>query len=83
MTRLDEILVKELREEHRDREWVDKNGMCWVWCEGEWLIQHVSPGYGGRREWRPAAEYYHWIEGPLEGTGSPFMEALHYRVTRG
>lgn len=76
--RLDEILVKQLREEHQDREWVDTNGMCWVWCDGEWLIQHVNPGNYGSRDWVRATDYYR--RGP---TPAPFMEALHYRATRG
>ena len=68
--KLNEIMVRELREEHRDREWVAADGHHWAWVEDAWMWN--LPFSSQPREWK-------------EGTpcGAPFMEALHYVATRG
>jgi hypothetical protein len=74
-----DILVRELRDEHRDREWVDAYGYHWAWCEDAW-VWHPMGG-----QWiRPTDPNAHNLrrDGHDYGPG-PFMEALHYRVIYG
>lgn len=83
--KLAEIIVKNLTDEHRDREWVSLDGGWWTDVEG-WHTYQIEPGQpflwledrwvttdfcGGWRSITPQPEY------------GPYMEALHYRVTRG
>lgn len=81
-----EILVRELRERHRDREWVSLDGGMYsspdgfiqrqidagqrfLWLEDMWVTQYLHGDPWAPIEPRP--EY------------GPYMEALHYRITRG
>lgn len=82
-----EILVNELRDEHRDREWVDTYGFHWISCDGDWLWWHQPTAYANYTqpgEWvgpvdpnkrRPSYER----DGMPYGPG-PFMEAMHYTL---
>lgn len=77
-----DILVKTLREEHRDREWVDRLLYHWLWCEESWRVWH--PMWGRKEGWAPIGEIG-WntgdviTENPTVDNG-PFMEALHHKV---
>lgn len=81
---LSEIIVKNLTDEHRDREWISLDGGHWtdgtyshqvdagqsfMWLEDHWVTQYLA--HDGWRGIDPEPEY------------GPYMEALHYRVTRG
>lgn len=81
--KLDEIIVKNLTDEHRDREWISLDGGYWtdgrfsyqiepgqsfLWLEDHWVTIDYRGGWRGTT---PQPEY------------GPYMEALHYRVTRG
>lgn len=69
-----DILVKELREEHRDREWVDQNRVHWIWCEDAWMSYDLPSRPYINVEWQAGdpndASYQRW----------PFMEAMHARL---
>lgn len=84
-----DFLVRELHDEHRDREWVDAYGFHWAWCEDAWLW--YRPGIEGPPgEWvKPSdpeavnqrRDNYLCNEKPY-GPG-PFMEAMHHRLLWG
>lgn len=86
------ILVDALRDEHRDREWVDTYGYHWAWCSG-WMWRFNPevaeqyprlPGYEQYRQWHKVADVV--VNQPREGHDygpGPFMEAVHHRAVYG
>lgn len=85
-----DILVSELRDEHRDREWVDTYGYHWMWLDDAWAW-HFAPEDVMR--YPPEAYYAAWhkvelgVENLPRGSSTfgpgPFMEAVHHRAVWG
>lgn len=78
-----EILIRQLRTEHQDREWVDRNGYHWAWCEDQWMYWVMEPWSEGDL---PGYETWSWKppkRQPTEFDYGPFMEALHHRAIWG
>jgi hypothetical protein len=82
------FLVNTLRDEHRDREWVDAYGNHWAWMEDTW-VWHLSPEQV--RCYPPGMGYEEWhkpadpavVNQPRQGYDygpGPFMEAMHHRL---
>lgn len=84
-----EILVRALRDEHQDREWVDAYGYHWAWCEDSWVWK-LSPEEAAGQPFYPNnwihPIYSEWVNERREGKNygpGPFMEALHHRAIYG
>lgn len=49
--------VPELLPEHRDREWVDKDGESWRWCDEVWQVYSPENGWFVAAEGHRASNY--------------------------
>lgn len=88
------ILVKELHDEHRDREWVDAYGFHWAWCEDTWMwhnpeaVIDLVDGFatrcpGGKWVKPDSPEVVNHIRLGFDYGPGPFMEAVHHRAVYG
>lgn len=90
MSGFDGFLVKELRDEHRDREWVDTYGFHWAWCEHSWVwkrpleVSYVGATYnieGGEWIFPSSPGGVNLPRDGYERSGpGPFMEAMHHKL---
>lgn len=84
---MNDFLVKELRDEHRDREWVDAYGYHWAWREDAWVCrlgrEAARNNFNSPNKWIDPTPYGRTPNTLRDGYDfgpGPFMEAMHHRL---